>query len=184
MLKRILDNAIALFVVVVVMFLFIPLRPEILDILLVINIGLSVMILMITMNISDALEFSIFPSLLLITTLFRLGMNVSSTRMILTTGYPGEVIENFGRLVTQGDIVVGFVIFFIIVLAKGQDNVAMRIVEIAEENKIAVVENVPLARALYAQTELNQFIPPDLYGPVAEVLVYIFRLNEKKQIVK
>ena len=118
MLKRILNNGIALFVVVVVMFLFIPLHPVILDILLIINIGLSIMILMITMNISEALDFSIFPSLLLITTLFRLGMNVSSTRMILTTGYPGEVIENFGRLVTQGDIVVGFVIFFIIVLVQ------------------------------------------------------------------
>ena len=71
-----------------------------------------------------------------------------------------------------------------IVLAKGQDSVALRIVQVAEENKVAVIENVPLARALYAQAELNQFIPPDLYGPVAEVLVYIFRLNEKKQIVK
>ena len=118
MLKRIMDNAIALFVVIVVMFLFIPLRPEILDILLVINIGLSIMILMITMNISEALDFSIFPSLLLITTLFRLGMNVSSTRMILTTGDPGVVINNFGQLITQGDIVVGFVIFFIIVLVQ------------------------------------------------------------------
>ncbi|MCM1149518.1 MAG: flagellar biosynthesis protein FlhA [Butyricicoccus sp.] len=116
--KRILDNAISLFVVVVVMFLFIPLPPWLLDILLVINIGLSVMILMITMNISDALEFSIFPSLLLITTLFRLGMNVSSTRMILTTGNPGIVIQNFGQLVTGGNIVVGFVIFFIIVLVQ------------------------------------------------------------------
>ena len=116
MLKRILDNVIALFVVVVVMFLFIPLPPQILDILLIINIGLSVMILMITMNISEALEFSIFPSLLLITTLFRLGMNVSSTRMILTTGDPGVVIKNFGQLVTGGSVVVGFVIFFIIVL--------------------------------------------------------------------
>lgn len=118
MLKRILDNAIALFVVVVVMFLFIPLNPAILDILLVVNIGLSIMILMITMNISEALDFSIFPSLLLITTLFRLGMNVSSTRMILTTGDPGVVIRNFGQLITQGDIVVGFVIFFIIVLVQ------------------------------------------------------------------
>ena len=54
----------------------------------------------------------------------------------------------------------------------------------AEEHKVAVIENVPLARALYAQTELNREIPPDLYGPVAEVLVYIFRLNEKKQIVR
>ena len=118
MLKRILDNAIALFVVVVVMFLFIPLKPWILDILLIVNLGLSVMILMITMNISEALDFSIFPSLLLITTLFRLGMNVSSTRMILTTGDPGVVINNFGALITQGDIVVGFVIFFIIVLVQ------------------------------------------------------------------
>ena len=118
MLKRIMDNAIALFVVIVVLFLFIPLRPWMLDILLIINIGLSIMILMITMNITDALDFSIFPSLLLITTLFRLGMNVSSTRMILTTGDPGEVIKNFGNLVTQGNVVVGFVIFFIIVLVQ------------------------------------------------------------------
>ena len=118
MLKRITDNAIALFVVVVVMFLFIPLQPWILDILLIINLGLSIMILMITMNISEALDFSIFPSLLLITTLFRLGMNVSSTRMILTTGDPGVVINNFGQLITQGNIVVGFVIFFIIVLVQ------------------------------------------------------------------
>lgn len=116
--KRILDNSISLFVVVVVLFLFIPLPPVILDILLVINIGLSIMILMITMNISEALDFSIFPSLLLITTLFRLGMNVSSTRMILTTGNPGVVIRNFGQLVTGGNIVVGFVIFFIIVLVQ------------------------------------------------------------------
>ncbi len=70
-----------------------------------------------------------------------------------------------------------------IVLAKGQDNVALRIVEIAERNQVAVIENVPLARALYAQTELNQLIPPDLYEAVAEVLVYIFKLNGKK-IVK
>ena len=118
MLKRILNNSIALSVVVVVMFLFIPLNPMILDILLVVNIGLSIMILMITMNIAEALDFSIFPSLLLITTLFRLGMNVSSTRMILTTGNPGEVIARFGQLVTGGDIVVGFVIFFIIVLVQ------------------------------------------------------------------
>ena len=100
MLRRITNNAIALGVVVVIMFLFIPLPPWLLDILLVINIGLSIMILMITMNIGDALEFSIFPSLLLITTLFRLGMNVSSTRMILTTGDPGVVIRNFGQLIT------------------------------------------------------------------------------------
>ena len=69
-----------------------------------------------------------------------------------------------------------------IVLAKGQDAVALRIVQIAEDHKIAVIENVPLARALYAQTELNQFIPQDLYGPVAEVLIYIFKLNGKLKL--
>lgn len=71
-----------------------------------------------------------------------------------------------------------------IVLAKGQDELALRIVKTAEEHKVAVIENVPLARALYADTELNRTIPPALYGAVAEVLVYIFRLNDKHQIVK
>ena len=67
-----------------------------------------------------------------------------------------------------------------IVLAKGQDELALRIVRVAEENKVEVVENVPLARALYAQTELNHEIPPELYGAVAEILVYIFKLSKKQ----
>ena len=71
-----------------------------------------------------------------------------------------------------------------VVLAKGQDELALRIVKTAEEHKVAVVENVPLARSLYASTELDQEIPPELYGPVAEVLVYIFRLDQNKQLVK
>lgn len=71
-----------------------------------------------------------------------------------------------------------------IVLAKGQDELALRIVKTAEEHQVAVIENVPLARSLYASAELNQEIPPELYGPVAEVLVYIFRLDKNKQLVK
>ncbi|MCI9644150.1 MAG: flagellar biosynthesis protein FlhA [Oscillibacter sp.] len=128
--RRILDNIISLAVVVIVLFLIIPLPTQLLDLLLVVNIGLSVMILMITMNISEALEFSIFPSLLLITTLFRLGLNVSTTRQILWHGYAGEVIQNFGNLITGGNIVVGVVIFLIIVLVqfivitKGAERVA------------------------------------------------------------
>ena len=114
--KRILDNAISLAVVVIVLFLVIPLPAFLLDILLIVNIGLSIMILMITMNIKSALEFSIFPSLLLITTLFRLGLNVSSTRLILSGGNAGSVINAFGHLITGGNIVVGFVIFIILVL--------------------------------------------------------------------
>ena len=78
--KRIFQNSIALLVVIVVLFLVLPIPPFLLDILLIINISLSILILMITMTISDAQEFSIFPSLLLITTLFRLGLNVSTTR--------------------------------------------------------------------------------------------------------
>ena len=128
--KRILNNAISLGVVVIVLFLIIPLPTQLLDFLLIINIGLSIMILMITMNISDALEFSIFPSLLLVTTLFRLGLNVSTTRQILRQGYAGEVIQNFGNLITGGNIVIGVVIFLIIVLVqfivitKGAERVA------------------------------------------------------------
>jgi len=71
-----------------------------------------------------------------------------------------------------------------IVLAKGQDSLALRIVQVAQESGVAVIENVPLARALYAQTELDQEIPQELYGAVAEVLVYIFRLNEQNRLVK
>ncbi len=124
------NNAITLGVVVIVLFLIIPLPTQLLDILLIINIGLSIMILMITMNIKETLEFSIFPSLLLITTLFRLGLNVSSTRMILRSGYAGEVIQNFGLLITGGNVVIGVVIFLIIVLVqfivitKGAERVA------------------------------------------------------------
>lgn len=129
-LSKVLDNAISLGVVIIVLFLIIPIRTELLDFLLIINIGLSIMILMITMNISETLEFSIFPSLLLVTTLFRLGLNVSSTRAILSKGYAGEVIQNFGNLITGGNIVVGVVIFLIIVLVqfivitKGAERVA------------------------------------------------------------
>ena len=125
-----MDNVISLAVVVIVLFLIIPLPTQLLDLLLVVNIGLSIMILMITMNISEALEFSIFPSLLLITTLFRLGLNVSTTRQILWHGYAGTVIQNFGNLITGGNIVVGVVIFLIIVLVqfivitKGAERVA------------------------------------------------------------
>ena len=71
-----------------------------------------------------------------------------------------------------------------IVLAKGQDELALRIIRTAEEHQISVIENIPLARALYANTELNREIPAEFYGAVAEVLVYIFKLNEKHQIVK
>ena len=115
--KRIFNNMISVFVVVIVLFLLIPLPPFLLDVLFIFNISISLIILLITMNISEALEFSIFPSLLLITTLFRLGLNISSTRLILSEGgEAGEVIKLFGEFVIQGNIVIGVIIFLIIVL--------------------------------------------------------------------
>ena len=117
--KRIFNNAISLAVVVIVLFLVLPMSAPVLDVMIVINISLSIMILMITMTISEALEFSIFPSLLLVTTLFRLGLNVSSTRLILRDGgQAGVVISAFGNLITQGNIVIGVLIFLIIVLVQ------------------------------------------------------------------
>ena len=118
------NNVVTLFVVVVVLFMIIPIPSFLLDILLVLNISLSIIILVITMNIQEALEFSIFPSLLLITTLFRLGMNISSTRLILRDGASvgeaaaGNVIGAFSQLITAGNIVIGFIIFVIIVLVQ------------------------------------------------------------------
>ena len=129
--KRIFDNVISVFVVVIVLFLLIPLPPFLLDVFFIINISLALIILLITMNIKEPLEFSIFPSLLLITTLFRLGLNVSSTRLILSQGgQAGQVIQAFGEFVIQGNVVIGIIIFLIIVLmqfiviTKGAERVA------------------------------------------------------------
>ncbi|NMB01308.1 MAG: FHIPEP family type III secretion protein, partial [Firmicutes bacterium] len=117
-------------VVLVVVMMVLPLPPFILDLLLAVNISLSLLILLIAMNIREALEISVFPSLLLITTLFRLALSVSSTRLILLTGSPGKIIVAFGDFVVGGNYVVGFVIFLIlvvvqfIVITKGSERVA------------------------------------------------------------
>lgn len=129
--KQIFDNAVSIFVIVIVLLLIIPLSPFVLDMMFILNISISLIILLITMHISESLEFSIFPSLLLITTLFRLGLNISSTRLILTKqGEAGQVIKTFGTFVLQGNVVVGVIIFLIIVLvqfiviSKGAERVA------------------------------------------------------------
>ena len=129
--KNIINNAVSLFVVTIVLLLIIPLNPFFLDVMIILNISISLIILLITMNIKEPLEFSIFPSLLLITTLLRLGINISSTRSILTRGgEAGQVIKSFGVFVLQGNVVVGVIIFLIIVLVqfivitKGAERVA------------------------------------------------------------
>jgi flagellar biosynthesis protein FlhA len=124
------DLVVVLAVVLVVVMMVLPLPPFLLDLLLAINISLSLLILLLAMNIKGALEISIFPSLLLITTLFRLALSVSSTRLILLTGNPGRIIIAFGDFVVGGNYVVGFVIFLIlvvvqfIVITKGSERVA------------------------------------------------------------
>ena len=129
--KKILSYSVVLFVLTVILLLIIPLPVALVDVAIIINMSFSMMILVTTMTIREPLEFSIFPSLLLITTLFRLGINVSTTRNILTNGgSSGQVIQAFGDFVLRGNVVVGLIIFLIIVLmqfiviTKGAERVA------------------------------------------------------------
>src|SRR5579872_4964817 len=110
------DIVLAFVVVAIVGMMIVPLPTPLIDILLTFNISLSVMILLISLYIPHALRISIFPTLLLITTMFRLSLEVSTTRLILLTGDAGEVILAFGQFVVQGNFVVGAVIFIILVV--------------------------------------------------------------------
>lgn len=110
------EISVALMVVMLVFLIIIPVPLPLLDFLLSLNIAISLMILIISMFNTEPLQFSIFPSLLLITTLFRLSLNVSTTRYILSKGVAGEVIYAFGEFVIGGDPIVGFIIFLIIVI--------------------------------------------------------------------
>ncbi len=118
-LKNILQNndiLLAIGLVVVIGMMVLPLPPSLLDFLLTINISLSVIILLVCLFTKEPLEYSTFPTILLITTVFRLGLNVSSTRLILLHAEAGEVIQAFGEFVVGGNYVVGFVIFAILVI--------------------------------------------------------------------
>ncbi len=116
MIKRLLSNSLILFVIFIVLAIIIPLPSWLLDFLILVNIALSLIILIMTMFIKEALEFSVFPTVLLMTTVLRLSLNISTTRGILSSGYAGEVIQAFGNFVMGGDAIVGFLIFIIIVL--------------------------------------------------------------------
>ncbi|SHE56677.1 flagellar biosynthesis protein FlhA [Clostridium fallax] len=115
-LKNNLDVLVAFGVVGIVMMIIIPLPPWMLDILLALNITISIVIILITMFTTNVLQLSVFPTLLLVTTLFRLGLNISSTRLILTDGAAGEIIQAFGEFVIRGNYVVGIIIFLIIIV--------------------------------------------------------------------
>lgn len=114
---KVLNNVITVFVIIIIAFIIIPLPTFFLDMMFILNITLSILILLMTMYVKNSLQFSVFPSMLLITTLFRLSLNISSTRLILReSGHAGQVISTFGTFVLGGNIVIGFIIFLIIVL--------------------------------------------------------------------
>ena len=124
------DIVVALSIIAIVIIIIIPIPKSLLSILLSLNIALSLLILLLSMYSKDVLEISIFPSLLLIATLFRLSLNISTTRGILMDGDAGKVVEVFGKFVIQNNAVVGFIIFLIIVIiqfvviTKGAERVA------------------------------------------------------------
>ena len=122
--------AVPIGVVGIVMLLVVPVPAGVLDFLLIISIMLSLVTLLTAMFVQKPLDFSVFPSLLLVATLFRLGLNVASTRLVLGDGFAGEVIQAFGHVAVGGSIVIGFVIFLIlvviqfVVVTKGAERVA------------------------------------------------------------
>ncbi|MCF8105408.1 MAG: FHIPEP family type III secretion protein, partial [Desulfohalobiaceae bacterium] len=129
------DVFVSLGLVVILLVMIIPMPAMLLDMFLALNITVALMILIITLYVQKSLEFSIFPTVLLVTTLFRLSLNVASTRLILLNGDSGEfaagkVIQSFGQFVVGGNYVVGIVIFLIlvvinfIVITKGAGRVA------------------------------------------------------------
>lgn len=127
---KVKDLSVIIGVIFIVVMLVIPLPPTMLSFLIMINMSLALLVLLAAMNMRTALDFSIFPSLLLVMTLFRLALNVSTTRAILSGGDAGAVVETFGSFVVSGNILVGLVVFLIlviinfIVITKGSERVA------------------------------------------------------------
>ncbi|PMS22564.1 EscV/YscV/HrcV family type III secretion system export apparatus protein [Trinickia dabaoshanensis] len=124
------EAGIAILLVAIVSLMILPLPPAVIDVLLAINITISITLLMVTMYVGHIATLSAFPSVLLFTTLFRLSLNIASTKSILLHADAGEIIESFGQLVVGGNLVVGLVVFIIIsvvqfiVIAKGSERVA------------------------------------------------------------
>lgn len=124
------DLILAAWIIAVIVMIILPVPPPLIDLLITFNLTAAVALLMVALYIPSAIHLSMFPSLLLVTTLFRLGVNISSTRQILLNAYAGEIISAFGNFVVGGNYVVGFVIFIIItivqfiVVTKGAERVA------------------------------------------------------------
>jgi flagellar biosynthesis protein FlhA len=124
------DIGIALYILAAVIFLIVPISSTLLDVMLAINISIALVVLFNTLFVKEVLDMAFFPTLLLFTTIFRISLNVSSTRLILTTGSPGNVVETFGNFVGGGDMIIGAIVFIIliiiqfVVINKGSERVA------------------------------------------------------------
>jgi flagellar biosynthesis protein FlhA len=110
------DAAMAIALVVIILLMIVPLPPVFVDLLVVLNLALSIGIMLMTMYISRPMDFSVFPSILLLVTLFRLGLNIATSRLILTQGDAGKVVSTFGNLVVGGNYVVGVVVFLMLMI--------------------------------------------------------------------
>jgi flagellar biosynthesis protein FlhA len=130
---RLAQGAMPALLVGAIMMMVMPLPAVVLDVLLAVNITVAIVILLTVMNLKDTLQLSVFPSLLLMTTLVRLALNVSSTRLVLLDGYAGKVIETFGNFVIGGSVIVGLVVFLILIVIQFAviTNGAGRVAEVA-----------------------------------------------------
>ncbi len=115
-LQRFSDILVAGGVLLILVIMIIPIPTPVLDFLIALNIAMALAVLMVAMYMTEPLQFSVFPGLLLILTLFRLSLNIASTRLILGEGYAGSIITSFGNFVVKGNYVVGFIIFLILVI--------------------------------------------------------------------
>lgn len=129
--KNLTESYLAFLIIGIIIIIVIPMPPVLLDILFIINIAFSLTILLTSIYVKEPLDFSVFPTILLVATLFRLSLNISSTRLILSNnGDAGKVIETFGRFVVRGNVIVGLIIFLIIVviqfivITKGSERVS------------------------------------------------------------
>ncbi|NGM81136.1 flagellar biosynthesis protein FlhA [Paenibacillus sp. 7124] len=124
------DLTVLIGIIGIVLMMILPIPSGLLDFLLIVNISIALTIILVAMNTKEPLQFSIFPSLLLITTLFRLALNISTTKLILAEGNAGSVVATFGGWIARGQIAIGFIVFLIlvvvqfIVITKGSERVA------------------------------------------------------------
>ena len=128
--RRLSQFAVPVGVVMIIVMMVVPLPTMLIDLLIAMNITGALLIVLVSMYVKRPLDFSAFPSLLLIMTLFRLALNISATRLVLLDGFAGKVIDAFGHFVVGGQLVIGLVIFMILVviqflvITKGAERVA------------------------------------------------------------